>query len=463
MNIETITIPHPNLNKRDISLLLVDGKVDVPSTEFLIYEARYGGRHGSIGGKTTHNVKSTQIAELYRNLEELGLDWRTAMEPDIKRIRNAMLCWDANDNLSKDYPYEAIRNDSMNHKLITWFKFYKYMDRIGKSNNMYLTTKKVRKFYPKGLLDHLNKRHSKQEKYIEIWALKVKPSPKKNTYHALSRSEFNKLRQYLRGIDIVYEMIALLMVETGLRINAALEVKEEDLQNWLRHIGNGKELDETIPIRYIPKGRDEYAEAELPIRTMEEINRNYLIRIFRERIYEYEQRCERLNEDVKGNILWITSKGKEVKKHDVWTAFKIASRLMGRKKNNITPHWLRHTFATWTIMDVANKKGIALENTGTTPNPLLLLALQQKLGHADAITTMRYIATALKLMGLDLNDGPIKISLRTFKRDKTAQRLMKKEAIAEFGDDFDEEVFDVVQYGLSRGVIVDDELIPENY
>ena len=34
-------------------------------------------------------------------------------------------------------------------------------------------------------------------------------------------------------------------------------------------------------------------------------------------------------------------------------------------------------------------------------------------------------------MGLDLNDGPIKISLRTFKRDKAAQRLMKKEAITE--------------------------------
>ncbi len=251
------------------------------------------------------------------------------------------------------------------------------------------------------------------------------------------------------------------MVETGLRINAALEIKEEDLQNWLRHIGNGKEINETIPIRYIPKGRDEYAEAELPIRTMEEINRNYLIRIFSERIYEYEQRSERLNEDVKENILWITSNGKEVKKHDVWTAFKTASEFMGRKKNNITPHWLRHTFATWTIMDVADKKGIALENTGTTPNPLLLLALQQKLGHADAITTMRYIATALKLMGLDLNDGPIKISLRTFKRDKAAQRLMKKEAITEFGDDFDEDVFDVVKYGLSRGVIIDDELIQE--
>lgn len=196
---------------------------------------------------------------------------------------------------------------------------------------------------------------------------------------------------------------------------------------------------------------------------MSEINESYLMRIFPQRQYEYEQRCVRLGEEIKNEVLWITKRGKEVKKHDINEAFDRASKLMGRTNKNITPHWLRHTFATWTIMDVAKAKGIPLENTGTTPNPLLLLALQQKLGHADAMTTMRYIATALKLMGLDLNDGPVKISLRTFKRDKKAQELVKDEAKVEFGEHFNDDYFDVIKYAISRGIVIDDELVLEKH
>ena len=35
MNIETITIVHPNLRDRKITLLLVDDNIDIASTEFL--------------------------------------------------------------------------------------------------------------------------------------------------------------------------------------------------------------------------------------------------------------------------------------------------------------------------------------------------------------------------------------------------------------------------------------------
>jgi integrase len=466
MDIQTVTIPHPNLNKRDITLLMVNGNIDILSTKFLIYEARYGGRHGSIGGKTSHAPKAFQIAELYRHLNDMGLDWRTANEEDIKRIRNAMLCWDLNDNLSEeDYPYEPISRDSMNHKLNTWFKFYKYMEKINEPFDITLTTRKVKKYRHKRLLDHLNKRYSPNDEvdYIDSWTLKVKPSPKSHTYHALTRTEFSKLRKHLRDIDIVYEMIALLMVETGLRRAAALEAKENDLRSWLKHINAGKTINDVIKCKYIPKGGDEPYEYDLPIRTMSEINENYLMRIFPQRQYDYEQRCVRLDKEIKNEVLWITKRGKEVKKHDINEAFDRASKLMGRTNKNITPHWLRHTFATWTIMDVAKVKGIPLENTGTTPNPLLLLALQQKLGHADAMTTMRYIATALKLMGLDLNDGPIKISLRTFKRDKKAQELVKDEAKIEFREHFNDDYFDVIKYAISRGIVIDDELVLEKH
>jgi len=466
MDIKTVTIQHPNLNKRDITLLIVDGKVDASSTEFLIYEARYGGRYGSIGGKTSHAPKAFQIAELYRNLNEIGKDWRNASEVDIKRIRNAMLCWDSNDNLNeKYYPYKPISRDSMNHKLNTWFKFYKYMEKIQESYDMVLTTRKVRKYRHKGLLDHLNKRYlqNNQIDVTDSWTLKVKPSPKKHAFHALTRTEFSQLRKFLREIDIVYEMLALLIVETGLRRAAVLEAKENDFRNWLSYITGGKTINDVVKRKYIPKGGDEPYEYDLPIRTMQELNESYLMRIFPERLYKYEKRCDRLDQEINNDILWINKYGKEVKKHDINDAFVKASKMMGRTYKNITPHWLRHTFATWTLIDLAEKQGIPLENTGTSPNPLFILALQNKLGHADALTTMRYIVTALKIMGLDLNEGPIQISLRTFKRDKKAQELVVREAKNEFGPEFDKEYFDVIKYALSREIVIDDELVIEKH
>jgi integrase len=461
MKIESITIDHPNLNNRKITLLLVNDNIDIPSTEFLIYESRYGGRYNSLLGKSSHKVLAFQIIELYRHLNDMGLKWDEASEYNIKNIRNAMLCW--NKNESDDYSnfdYTPIRNDTMNHKLNTWFKFYKYMDIIKIKNMMVLTTKRNKKYIKKGMLDHLNKRFNYNDlEYIDVWALKVKPSPNKLTYHALSRTEFSKLRQHLRNIDVVYEMLAVLMVETGLRIDAAMKVKATDLKGVFRLLSNGKSINDVVKRSYIPKGFDETYKYDLPIRTMQEINDIYLMRDLNEREYLYENRCERLGIPVNEEILWITKKGKEVKKHDVWSAFSNTSELMGRKQNCITPHWLRHTFATWIIMDVAYAKGIPLENLGTTPHPLLIIALQQKLGHADATTTMKYIVTALKLMGLDLNNGDIKISLRAFLRNKKSQELVFREAMIEFGDDFNEKHFNVVKYALSRGIVIDDESI----
>ncbi|WP_375724635.1 site-specific integrase [Arcobacter sp. KX21116] len=463
MNIKNITVTHPSLKNRDITLLLIDGKIDIPSAEFLIYESRYGGRYGGIAGKSSYKGKAFTIAELYRNLYDMDLNWRTATEFDIKKIRNAMLCWDENDNIDLDnYSYEPISNDVMNHKLNTWFKFYRYMDKLDEPNDMVLTIKKTNKYRHKGLLDHLHKRYSseKNEK-IDSWALRVKASPKQHTYHALSRKEFSILKKHLRNIDIVYQVLAIFMVETGLRITAALDAKESDFKGLLKLYANGKTLNDTVYRNYIPKGHDEYKQYELPLRTMQEVNDNYIRSEYVDRSYKYEQKMKITGKKIKENIFWITEKGKEVNKYDVWRAFSKASKIMGRTVNNITPHWLRHTFATWTIMDVANTKGIPLENTGLVPHPLLLNALQVKLGHADPLTTLRYISTALKLMGLDLNDGHIKMSLNRFKNCIKSQELVKREAKAEFGEDFDDKYFDVIRYAISREIVIDDNLIKD--
>ncbi|MGJ0299903.1 tyrosine-type recombinase/integrase [Aliarcobacter cryaerophilus] len=464
MDIETITIPHPNIRNRDITLLLVDNNIDLPSMRFLIHEARYGGRHNSILGKSSHKILAFQIAELYRQLDSMGLKWDKAIETDIKKIRNAMLCWDANDNKDyENYPYKKIENDSMNIKLNTWFKFYRYMDKIGINNDMVMTTRKVRKIKPNNMLSHLNTLYerNKNTDYIDSWILKVKASPKYSVFHALSRTEFSKLRQHLKNIDIVYEMIAIFMVETGLRIDAALHSPERDFKDLFKLLTNGKNMNDVVRRTYIAKGGDT-KQYELPLRTVEEIHSSYIMRIYPDRKYYYEKRCERLDIAMDDNVLWISKSGKKIEANDIWNAFRKVSEIMGRKDNKITPHWLRHTFATWTIIDISNYKNISLENTGILPNPLLITALQQKLGHASISSTMKYIATALKLMGMNSNDGIIRISLRSFKQNLQSQELVKKEAQTEFGNDFNENIFDVIKYAISRGIVIDDELVKDS-
>jgi len=456
MKIEAITSNHPNLNNREITLLLVDDKIDIPSTRYLVYESRYGGRHKSLLGKSSHFPIATQIKELYIHLDSIGLKWNEATEYDIKRIRNAMLCWDKNDQKDfVNYDYTPISNDSMNHKLNTWFKFYKYMEQIGIPNNMTLTTKKIRMYEKKEMLSHLN---SDNSSYIDVWNLKVKPSPKKNSYNALSKMEFSKLSVHLFRIDIVYQMIALYMVETGLRVDAVLKVSKEDVNGVFKLLSNGKDFNDVVKRKYTPKGRDDLSDYELPIRLMQTINDSYLKREYEERRYLYEISCDKKQKKIKDNILWITKNGKEVMYYDIQRAFKNVSKKMGRITNPITSHWLRHTFATWTIMDIANYKNIKLENSGLAPNPLLILALQQKLGHADSTTTLKYIVTALKLMKIDVNDGPVSISLRSFKQNSKVQELIKKEAKLEFGIEFDKEKFDVIKYAISRGIVIDDQV-----
>lgn len=452
MNIDYRTVPHPTIKNRDITFVFVNNKLDMPSSRFLIYEATYGGKNGYIPGRKSHKGRANKIGELYRHLDDMGLNWRTVTESHIKIIRNAMLCWDANNNKNYDnYEYKKILNNSMNAKLAIWFKFYKYMERIGEFYEMSICTKKVLKSrYGNNMLDHLNKGN----KYIEIWALKVKPDPQSNTYHAISRTEYSHLENHFKNIDIVYTMIINLMVETGLRAAAALEFKEDDFKSFFKYLNSGRTMDDCVQVSYISKGGDT-KKCDLPIRTIARIQKEYLSREYVKRKKYYSDRCDRLGKKYNNDILWITKKGKEVNYIDLQKAFIHVSEKMGRIKNKITTHWMRHTFATWTLIDYANDYNIPIKNTGVTPDVRLLNLLMEKLGHATISSTMKYIMTALKLMGVGSNKGAI-VSMSNFRLSPHVQELIKLEAKYEFGDDFREELFDNEKYAVSRGIVIDE-------
>lgn len=73
---KTKTTPHPYIENRDITLLFLDNKVDMPSAQFLAYQARYGGRGGHTASSKTLKNMATELGELHRHLNDMGVTWK---------------------------------------------------------------------------------------------------------------------------------------------------------------------------------------------------------------------------------------------------------------------------------------------------------------------------------------------------------------------------------------------------
>ena len=328
------------------------------------------------------------------------------------------------------------------------------MKKVGEFHELKISIIKVRKKnYSSRLLAHLNYRENQDNKFIDVWLLKVKPSPIQFSYHAISKLEYIHLEERLKSIDIVYALIAYLMVETGLRAAAALEVKEVDFKNLFKYLNSGKKKDDVIKLEYISKGGN-LDFCDIPLRAIERIQKEYLSREFVKRRKLYTDRCFRLGKKYNEKNIWFTDRGKEVNYIDLRVAFKKASEEMGRYKNKITAHWMRHTFATWTLIDYSDKNNIPLNSTGVSIDIRLKNILMRKLGHASESSTMKYIITAIELSNTGTHNGTI-IPLKSFLESKIVQNITREKAIEEF----DEELFDVVKYAISKGIVVDDSYV----
>jgi len=451
---ETRKIKHPTLNNRNITLVYINNKLDIPSLSFLVEEARNGGQKGSVSGKMTHIGRAYKIIELYRELNLQGLDWWEAEEEDVRIIRNRMLCWDMNDN--KDYVYyehEPIENDTMNSKLAVWMKFFKHQHVMGEYTRMTMETEMVKVWLPDAFLQHIGgTRHGERSKMVERWKLMVRPSPRKLYYPAISELEFEAFRSQLRKIDIVFDALALLMVKTGLRIDAALNFDKKAFESWMKHINNGKTMDDEIPVRYINKGGD-FKECDLPIETIHELQGIY-------RASEYKPRLVRYQEEWGGEDepLWLRKDGKTIYYTEVQKAFKQASEAMGRQINNITPHHLRHTYATWHLIKVSKRDNIPLGIIGAEPHPMLMSELMRKLGHVSSASTLRYTMTAYKLLpkAERKNGDMVVLTPRGIQQNKSLRKMLLEKAIEVYGDEFDEDKYDVLNFAIKEGFAVDD-------
>lgn len=477
--VDVVSYSSKALVNKKLYAIFCNGKLDIPSFMFLAYEARHGGRMNGLSANETNRNRAYKIKELYEHLHATNLDWRICHHEDLRIIRNTMLHWNMKDQpaydyyrkestkLLKQYPklnekdLERVKNNTMNQKLSVWFKFFKYHKAREEKMDIELYSEFINVSIPDANLQHLHGKGIGQNMLkVERWDLMIPPDPEDLVFHALTKSEYEGFKSQLMKIDPVYAAIAEIGVESGLRIAAILrDVTYKWCEPLWIMLGTGADPDSLKPIKYIDKGGEDKAKktAWIPFRTLLEINYIYVARH-----YETRKAKNQLSVWKSKGSLWFTERGKPVTYSDVRTAFREASLAMKRTIgiDSITPHWLRHTFATWTIIDGIeghNKKyhgdQIDLRKIGGNDVPRLKEWLQARLGHTSLESTARYITTAMYLLNYG-STGPAVSSYDIKRKDKLIE-LLHTHAVSRYGEEFDESIFDPVQYAKRLGYAVE--------
>lgn len=191
-----------------------------------------------------------------------------------------------------------------------------------------------------------------QEKIIEKDPMMLIDTPKKKQHlpQVLTKEEVEKLlRSPNTGqvLGLRDRVMLELMYATGLRISEIINLKLEDLHltmGTLQTLGKGHKE------RIVPVGDE----------AIKWVNR-YL-----------EEARPKLLKQKRSNYLFLNFHGNNLTRQGVWKNLKAEVRKAGIQKN-ITPHTLRHSFATHILENGAD-----------------LRIVQELLGHADISTTQIY-------------------------------------------------------------------------
>lgn len=449
---KVVTFKHPGLNNRMVSVIFVNNRLDMPSFMFLCNEAVTGGRKSSVAGKMSHKGRAYKIAELYQYLHDMGLTWDTCEEHHIEQIRNAMLHWNEyGEYAKKSYMiidkdgntipiYEKIENDTMNQKLSVWFKFFRYQKTKQRSMRIILSTQTIEITVPDAKLQHLyGKKIGQNKLMVERWDLMIKPSPTKLYFPALSKTEYDAFKSQLTKIDPAYAAIAELGVATGLRKDALLLVKPDFFKNTFIEINQGgRTFKEGFrSMAYENKGgATEYVK--VPIRAIKEVNHLYMAALRKNRMLE--NASSKFSKD--SDYMWYRADGKKIETYNLDDAFRKASKAMRRTQgiDNITVHHLRHTFATWAVLDGAKTLNIDLMQLDGKMVPGLIFWVKEQLAHVSDETTAKYIVSAI-LMTSPKITGPV-LDSSMINKSKVLIDLLEADAKLHFGRDYDPTKFD---------------------
>lgn len=454
MKISKIQIKHPIFN-RNITVIMIDNKIDNDSLEYLVYAARYGGHRGGIIGIKTHKIIADRIAELYFHLKnKFDLKWNQVSEIHLEMLRN-MMVGESKDKLINPRTKkikEPIIHQTCDNKMQTWFNFYLYMKEKNKCDIILnYREKEVRNFY-RSMNHHLNIRLGNNNNKVKVWNLFFNKRKRSNRKYALTKQEFNEVCRRLGEIDLVYEIMALFAVETALRIDAIMKIDENEFNGYFKvaHSQSKK-----VSREYLAK-YNKVLCYEMSIEFFGTMKMRYLTRELTDRLEKHYSYCKnKTKQTYSENAFWIKKNGKRVTENDFRKALEKVSKDLGRiEEKKITPHIFRHTAATWKVIEICRLSGLDLRNTGYRPPHIINLVLQRLLGHNDDKTSLIYIATALDMMEVEVKDSIIRMPKRLFLNNPHVQNIMLENAKEELKEKYNENTFNLLDFCIKNGSVV---------
>lgn len=216
----------------------------------------------------------------------------------------------------------------------------------------------------------------------------------------LSMEQFHELYDALNEIDEVYAIMALVMMQTCLRIENLCQIPLNYSKlnpYWMQYPEFSRTGQSSQEFTFIGKGRKQNTIHIFSV-TLERIYEDYIDKCFDERKKLFQEKyMKRKNASLKEGIcllptdvLWIDKNGNPVKPSMLQDAFRHASKKIGF---NVWPHKMRHTGATHALWNFCQIHGIE-------PNSRLAgdfkEFLQYIMGHVSIETTKIYINTILK-------------------------------------------------------------------
>lgn len=292
-------------------------------------------------------------------------------------------------------------NDYYNQTYTYLRHFFEFLPKIGVVTSVVFPAQRVQNIAANSDGDFLSHVRNSKTK-----AIVVDPNHKRTVFSdnfkgkVLSMEQFHTLYKVLKEIDPVYATIALVKMQTCLRIENLCQIPLNHSQlnpNWMQYPQFKRSRIDTLEFNFIGKGRKRHCIHFFPV-TIERIYKDYTEKYFDDRLKLFHDKyMKRKNASMKegicvlpDDILWLDKNGNPVKPSMVQAIFRKASELVGFR---VWPHMMRHTGATHLLWNYCQILEIE-------PNEIIagdfMDFLQYTLGHVSLKTTKVYIRTIIK-------------------------------------------------------------------
>ena len=272
----------------------IHNKLFEPVTRYMLWKIHNSSRNRTLAFSTQRQY-AYHLVYLFKYLDKNKQEWNKINSRDIRQIRDYL-------DQIKD-----IDRNTINRKTYIWVDFYQWCIDNFIEVDLVPKYKKIKKKYDSDdkFLGYINKGD-----FIYVNEFYLTPLRSSSVDKALSEDEVFKLLLQLRGIDIMYEAIAKVMLTTGLRIDEVLQ-----LRNTTFLPASILENENSLDYYYVPKGErstGKKVSCTFPFETWEYISTV----IFKARNHILKSNKK------KSNYLFIDKKGKEIKAHHVQKRFR---------------------------------------------------------------------------------------------------------------------------------------------